>query len=246
MRWIYLSPHLDDAVLSCGGLIREQRRSGLPVEIWTVFAGIPRHKTLSDFARLNHAPWGTGDARQTVIQRRKEDLAAAALLGAKAVHFTFSDCIYRRSPRGEFLYTERVAAPIHLADQPLVSRIASDITRRVQTGDVLVCPLALGGHVDHVIARQATETLGFPLLYYADIPYVLSTPQGLVSASQGMTEQLFPLSTESVDAWLLGVAEYRSQLSSLYSGQDTLDEAIRSWVNSRGGLPLWQVNRSSS
>ena len=29
MRWIYLSPHLDDAVLSCGGLIFEQSRQGL-------------------------------------------------------------------------------------------------------------------------------------------------------------------------------------------------------------------------
>ena len=28
MRWIYLSPHFDDAVLSCGGLIWEQTHSG--------------------------------------------------------------------------------------------------------------------------------------------------------------------------------------------------------------------------
>ena len=39
MRWVYLSPHLDDAVFSAGGLIYEQAQGGLPVEIWTYNLG---------------------------------------------------------------------------------------------------------------------------------------------------------------------------------------------------------------
>jgi LmbE family N-acetylglucosaminyl deacetylase len=50
MRWIYLSPHFDDAVLSCGGLIFEQARQGIPIEIWTIFAGNPPPGPLSMFA----------------------------------------------------------------------------------------------------------------------------------------------------------------------------------------------------
>ncbi|MCE7860069.1 MAG: PIG-L family deacetylase, partial [Chloroflexi bacterium CFX2] len=30
MRWIYLSPHLDDAALSAGGWIFDQTRAGIP------------------------------------------------------------------------------------------------------------------------------------------------------------------------------------------------------------------------
>jgi LmbE family N-acetylglucosaminyl deacetylase len=41
MRWIYLSPHLDDAVFSAGGLIYEQTQAGIPVEIWTFMCGDP-------------------------------------------------------------------------------------------------------------------------------------------------------------------------------------------------------------
>ena len=41
MRWIYLSPHLDDAVFSAGGLIYEQTQAGTPVEIWTIMCGDP-------------------------------------------------------------------------------------------------------------------------------------------------------------------------------------------------------------
>ena len=47
MRWIYLSPHFDDAVLSCGGVIFEQSRQGIQTEIWTIFAGSPPHSVFS-------------------------------------------------------------------------------------------------------------------------------------------------------------------------------------------------------
>lgn len=36
---IYLSPHLDDAALSCGGLVYLERKADLPVLVVTVMAG---------------------------------------------------------------------------------------------------------------------------------------------------------------------------------------------------------------
>ncbi len=56
---IYLSPHLDDAVYSCGGRIWQDVRRGDTVEIWTIFAGDPAGE-LSRFARELHACWGSG------------------------------------------------------------------------------------------------------------------------------------------------------------------------------------------
>ncbi len=240
-RWIYLSPHLDDAILSCGALIWEQARLGIPIEIWTVFAGIPLHAPISDFARLIHAMWGTGSARQTVIQRRKEDRQAAALLGVKAVHLPFIDCIYRQSPSGDFLYTESVTTAIQTDDLNLVEMIAARLSPRLRKEDVLVCPLALGGHVDHMLVRRAAEFLYQSLLYYTDIPYVLNTPQAFEPAIAALKGQVYPLSAEAVNAWLQAVGEYKSQLSSLYIGEGTLQDAMRAWVKERGGQPLWKV-----
>ena len=60
MHWIYLSPHLDDAVLSCGGLIWEQVQLGERVEIWTIFAGDPPAEMLTPFAEELHTRWGCG------------------------------------------------------------------------------------------------------------------------------------------------------------------------------------------
>ncbi len=100
MRWIYLSPHLDDAVLSAGGLIYEQAQAGLPVEIWTFMCGYPPDAEVSPFAQLTHAHWGFSSAEETIRMRREEDKRAAALLGATPLHFDFLDCIYRRGADG--------------------------------------------------------------------------------------------------------------------------------------------------
>ena len=174
MRWIYLSPHFDDAVLSCGGLIFEQARQGLQVEIWTILAGDPPPGPLSEFARQNHALWGLTGAEETVAMRKAEDVEAAGLVGADLVHFDIPDCIYRRSPEGEYLYTETVITSLHPADRRLPRRIAAALRSELRQDDLLVCPLALGGHVDHILVRQAAESLHRPLFYYADVPYVLN------------------------------------------------------------------------
>jgi len=51
MRTIYLSAHLDDAVLSCGGLIHDQVSKGRDVEIWTFFCAIPPDKPISNYTK---------------------------------------------------------------------------------------------------------------------------------------------------------------------------------------------------
>src|SRR6185436_21064645 len=104
MRWIYLSPHLDDAALSAGGLIYDQTQSGMPVEIWTFMCGDPHLKEYSPLTQTLHTQWGFADAQETVRGRRQEDHQAANILGAKAVHFDFLDCIYRRDKNGKWLY----------------------------------------------------------------------------------------------------------------------------------------------
>jgi LmbE family N-acetylglucosaminyl deacetylase len=240
MRWIYLSPHFDDAALSCGGLICEQTRQGTPAEIWTIFAGSPPSGTLSDFARTTHSLWGTGDAQETVALRRAEDREAAARLGASLIHFDFLDCIYRLSRRGLPLYPETVFAPPHRADRALPRRIAHALRSGLLPGDVLVCPLALGGHVDHVLVRRAAESLGRPLHRYADVPYVLSYPNTLRPAVAGMRAERFELSEEGAQAWLRGVAAYGSQVDSLFKGsREALDEGLLAYWGRERGLLLW-------
>src|SRR5688572_13834363 len=153
MRCIYLSPHLDDAVLSAGGLIYEQTQAGIPVEIWTFMCGYVPEGPVSPFAQSHHEQWGFSSAEETVRMRRQEDKEASAIVGADITHFDFLDCLYRRGASGEWLYST-VFVPPHPDDAKIPSQIAETITARLQPDDVLVCQLSVGSHVDHVLVRQ--------------------------------------------------------------------------------------------
>jgi len=244
MRWIYLSPHFDDAVLSCGGLIWEQAQAGMPVEIWTIFAADPPPGPLSEFAKENHALWGVNGGREIVAMRRDEDREAARLVGAKLVHFDFTDCIYRRSPEGEYLYNESVFDPPHPSDRDLPGQIAKALEPRLRAEDVVACPLTLGGHVDHVLVRQAAESLRMAQYYYADVPYVVKYPQTLDPMIAELQSEFFAISEAGFLAWLKGVRAYKSQLSSLYDNQEVLEGALHAYWEGQRGIRLWCVDQS--
>jgi LmbE family N-acetylglucosaminyl deacetylase len=241
MRWIYLSPHYDDAVLSCGGLIYEQAHQGLPVEIWTVFSGSPPPGPLSDFALETHAMWKSGNGPETIALREAEDREAARRVGAGRRQLGFQDCIYRRaSRRGQPLYPETVFAEPHPADRKLPGHIARALRFELRQTDRLVCPLALGGHVDHVLVRRAAESLHRTLSYYADVPYILNYPQAFSTATSGMESEHFGITAEGQRAWWLGITAYASQLSSLYKGEGTLEESMHAYWAAAEGLRLWR------
>lgn len=242
MRWIYLSPHLDDAVLSCGGLIYEQAKQGTPVAIWTLMAGYPRNPHLSALAVRIHAEWGTGGAWRTVFARRQEDRRAARLVGAQVRHFDFLDMIYRRSKTGETLYPDDIFVDRHPADRDFPEQLAMALSSTLRLDDILVCPLAIGGHLDHVLVREAAEKLRRPLWYYADVPYVLQQPQALMPAARGLISVLFPIFQESLEVWIAGILTYASQISSLFGDARNVQEAIRSYWAFENGLRLWRVD----
>lgn len=242
MRWVYLSPHLDDAVLSAGGWIHEQTQAGNPVEIWTIMCGDPQLTEYSPFAQLLHFRWGFASAEETVRRRREEDKTAAAILGATTVHFDFLDCIYRRASNGDWLYFD-ITLPPHDSDGDYPARIAEAISARLKPDDALICQLALGSHVDHVLVRQAAERLGRPLRYTMDIPYCLSSPGGFDANAAGMKESVFRITETSLARWIEAVLAYKSQLPALGEGFETPEKAAKSLRNywaEREGIRILQ------
>jgi LmbE family N-acetylglucosaminyl deacetylase len=239
MRWIYLSAHLDDAVLSAGGLIYQQAKAGIPVEIWTFMCGYPEESELTDFAKTLHMTWDTGTVEETVRLRRAEDKKAAAILGAKAVHFDFLDCIYRRGKNGEPLYTD-IYAPPHAAEEDLPAQIAQTMIAWLKPDDVAVCQLGIGNHVDHVILRKAAEMLKRQLVYDADIPYLLKNPQELAPKTAGMKKSVQPIPEAALGPWIEAIETYASQISSLFENTASIRQMMKSYWLDRKGIHLWQ------
>lgn len=239
MRTIYLSPHLDDAVLSAGGLLSEWAAGGLRIEIWTLMAGFPGGQELSDFGRRMHAEWGTTTPDETVRLRRAEDRRAAAAIGAISRHFDFVDCLYRRDDRGTPLYEEALRMPIHPFDVPVPGQIRQVLAGELREDDRVLCQLGIGEHVDHLLVRTAAEMLDRQLTYVADVPYVLNHPEEVADRTTTLRGHIAPISESALEVWQHAIGEYRSQLTTLFLSLADMRARLQAyWAESRG-IRLW-------
>lgn len=242
MNWIYLSPHPDDAALSCGGLIARQTSAGIPVQIWTICAGEPPEAPLSSFAEQLHARWETGPA--AITRRRAEDRDSAEVLGAAIRHFPIPDCIYRRSPLdGKALYDseESLTGPLHPDESILVESLAATLSETLPPLSAPVCPMALGGHVDHRLVRAAAEALRRPLWYYPDYPYVVRYPQDLEALRKaGWLGVRYPIGPADLSRWQASVAAHRSQISTFWPNLAAMQADLTGFRNQMGGVRLWR------
>jgi len=243
MNWIYLSPHLDDAVLSCGGMIWEQVQAGNRVEIWTICAGDPPPGPRSAFAQAIQNRWQLEENSPSA--RRQEDINACRRVGAVYRHFNLPDVIYRWLPDGEpvIMKNDDLWLPYHPAEGPLIQWMCQIFAANLPNGEVmLVSPLTIGGHSDHRLVRAAAEQFGQPLLYYADVPYVIQQPQQLAVYTKGMQiGYSHPVTPNGLLAWQNGVAAYTSQVKSFWSTRAELDAALEQYCREPDGNGLWSL-----
>ncbi|HET9656840.1 MAG TPA: PIG-L family deacetylase [Kineosporiaceae bacterium] len=180
---LVLSPHLDDAVLSCAGLL-STLAPGVRVRVVTFFteaAAGPLTRAARSF--LRQAGW-SGDPDAFYRQRRGEDREAVGRLGAAWTHVGLVDALFRSrqgwAPGG---VGDRFAGPVRRVLPEVTYRYPSyryDIARgRVSRADrglrrdltervarlldelhplAVLAPLGVGRHVDHLLVRDAAVT----------------------------------------------------------------------------------------
>jgi LmbE family N-acetylglucosaminyl deacetylase len=227
---LFVSPHLDDVALSCGGLVAHTVRAGASVQVVTVCAGDPVEAELGALARELHRAWGLHEA--PVAARREEDREALSCLGAEPVWLPELDAIYRHPscdaaalygpPNPQDDLTQRVVA--HLRRWPAAARC--------------YVPLAVGGHMDHELVHRAGVALlsqGVAVAFYEDLPYALS-PGAL--AQRLRSPALAPLSlrpvcvdvTAAFPDKLRAVQRYRSQIPGLFQTADRMLTALTAYA----------------
>jgi LmbE family N-acetylglucosaminyl deacetylase len=231
-RHVLLSPHLDDAVLSCGGTIHHWSTAGEAVLVVTFMTGDPPVGELSPFAEYQHARWHLPAGKAYPV-RRAEEAAALQLLGADYCHLGFLDCIYR-GDRAGFYYAseEALFGPVHPADEPLVDALLGRLAdlEPFSPSVVAYAPLALGGHVDHQLVRRAAGVWhGVDLLYYEDYPYAARV--GEVTKSRRGSPVPLALSAADMQAKIEAIGRYRSQIGVLFGDYSQMEASV--WRHGR-------------
>lgn len=242
---VYLSPHYDDAVLSCGGMIHQYTQAGKAVLVVTIFAAPPpSNEPFSAFAQELHATWG--NSADIIAVRQAEDQAALTLLGADYLRLNLTDCIYRGRPEhGEWYYTDNdsLFGPVHLHDRSLADQIVAAVTELVPPGrqTILYAPLAIGHHVDHQITRAAAWQLwqqGWTVAFYEDYPYADPSSRftyRLFNALADMSmanlqPHLRNLAEENLHQKIAGARAYTSQLPTLFDSEAEMEDRLRHYA----------------
>lgn len=213
VKWIYLSPHFDDAALSVGGLIWEQVKQGNSVEIWTICGkAAPPNQPLSEFAKSLHSIWKS--SQSPVQKRAQEDILACQVLGANFRHLPWLDCIYRLDEQSGIPFVqdeEDLYKPFsQLEKDELVNLLANySIPAHAQ----IAVPFGFGNHRDHTVVRAVAEKRYGRIWHYADYPYVVQKQIDIHSwISKRFVSLKETLTDAGLQAWKNAIACYSSQL----------------------------------
>ncbi|MCK6490424.1 MAG: PIG-L family deacetylase [Planctomycetes bacterium] len=154
---VVVSPHLDDAVFSCAGAIAAARARG-PVLVLNVFS------RFSGEVRRHGVVLGA--------MRQEEERRAAAALGFASVCLDELDASCRRP---EYRAIGNVFRPPVAADEAWLPALRDRLQAALAgcSWDLLLAPLAVGWHVDHLLVHRALAGWrGRPdLAWYEDVPY---------------------------------------------------------------------------
>ena len=240
-RHIYLSPHFDDVVYSCGGTLAVQVSNGLRPLVITVCGGIPPlGLELSPFASQIQREMGAINLNATslVEKRRQEDANALDFLHADYLWLDYLDAIYRGNPAYYTAENSLIGGDVHPADIGIERQLAQNLVALHERlpDTVWYAPFAIGRHIDHQIVASAADHLiqrGANVKFYEDFPYVLEEGAlearvrelgGALEPAYVEMSEMLPMRVEASDL-------YSSQIALNFADRASMHRAIESYTH---------------
>lgn len=242
--YIFLSPHLDDVVLSCSGALCSLRAQGCTVLVITLFAGDPL-PPFSPLAQSFHRLWKAPD-EAPYTKRKEEERQAMMSLGIEYAWLGWLEVLYRQV---DLACAEDICNPaIDPRRDHMFSTLSSwftDLSRTFPTAQ-FVAPLAIGAHRDHLVTREAACHTLNPhfLIFYEDFPYAAFQPQEVnpLARAQDLTPfhlDILPFLEKRIQATL----QYQSQLEMLCHPPKRIEDVIRQYTKQHAGGGVIAVER---
>lgn len=242
---IFLSPHFDDAIFSCGGTIAQLVRSGQRVTIVTVMGGdLPPVVPDTPIVRELHARWQAGP--NPIPTRQQEDYQAAAALGAEIIQLGVPDCVYRIA-NGQALYPNEASlwGDVHPQDRIETYADLTSVEELIAHAHHLYAPLGVGHHVDHQLVRRWAVALAarhpaLTLQFYTDFPYMKDS--GKITAALAEVETTVQprwvfLNADDLALKLDAMACYATQISTFWQNTDHMRQDVE--LSFRVQKDLW-------
>jgi LmbE family N-acetylglucosaminyl deacetylase len=159
-----VSPHRGDAALALGLAVEAWLGQGHAVEVVSCF-------TRSEFAPYSDAGSLHANDRMSFVTavRKREDEAWRKQYGVAKL--TLTELNLKDAPMRLHCGPEQVFGRAADASEKVVAKIRRAM--ELSKAGAVVLPLGLGGHVDHLSARDAVlsgETSGLPLAFYEELP----------------------------------------------------------------------------
>ncbi len=248
----FISPHLDDAIFSVGGII-------------SYLAGRTNVYIINVFTKASRGPY-TLSARRAILGKAKdaqdlyrirkiEDKRVFESLGVKSLNLGFTEALYRRTnirklkkltmflgkvfPEFLFLYPTYWfhinRGKIHQEDNELIEKISKKLRKLIpKRKKVLIfCPLADNSHVDHLLVKEAVCRNFKNVWFWQDLPY-LAGKEFEISQKFSGSRYLFRVHPEVKKPL---ISFYRSQLpKSLEKMKCELFMNENVWIDSKKNL----------
>lgn len=229
---LFISPHFDDGILSCGGALNQLTAAGQTVTVMTMMGGLfdgvlPNTPILTDL----HQRWQAG--RDPLRARQLEDMQALRSIGASFIHVPLPDCVYRLA-NGAALYPseESLFAEAHPADE--APAFLSQVT--IPPAAAVYIPLAVGHHVDHQIVRDwglrllESKPDDMAIRFYAEYPYLnaeRAIEAALAELALPLVARPVVLSEQDIQAKIKAIACYKSQISTFWQSLAAMEDDVR-------------------
>jgi LmbE family N-acetylglucosaminyl deacetylase len=215
---VAVSPHLDDVAFSCGGVLGVLRRAGWHVRVATVFTATVT--PLSQFALACQLDKGLDVDVDYMALRRAEDAEAMRCLGVVDTrHLDLPEAPHRGYGSAPELFAGR------RPDDGVGTAVGEVLAPLVAGADVVLGPQGLGGHVDHLVVRDALLALDLPLLVYRDTPYATR-----LSVSGHEPDEVAVDIGVALGDKLAACAAYASQLGFQFGGPDGMATVLRAFA----------------
>lgn len=230
---IFFSPHLDDAILSAGGLLSALAGKTRIVVINVFTEATDDPSTLS--ARKYLHTLGYHSAVKLYEDRRTEDQQAWKTLGITPTNLGFVEALWRRKTDivsglfskllPEFGYVYPVyrlhitSRKIAQADRKTMDTITVKLKKLVsqEKHPVLFAPLGTGNHIDHCVVREVCKNaFGKQVIYWSDFPYNIRE-HTFGTAPEGYKKETFDY---DVKKKLKLINCYKTQIGGLFGNND--------------------------